>query len=376
MAIRAGWLPTGTQSAEDTRAATGMWATQSGLLVPASAALPTVSTAAAPFALTATGSLSCSIGPGQANIAPGQTTTQGAYPVTVDASGGGLPTVSFAAGGTLARTDVIYLRIEDNAEDASGSTQPIAAVQQGNNGGGVPAVPAGALALWQVPVPAGASSINFGTAVYVGGVTVALGGVYPAASALLPAQAHKGAVRARQDRAGTAVPGPLEVWDGTTWNPAVPASMPRGIMAAPVSATAVGSPSVGTADTIDSVLPPYVFTATAGRRYRVVLYGLIGNGILLDNYALRVRDSGSASLPTTASPAVIDMEWECAAGSGSQGRLPIHMEGSFLATAGGTHTLAFFSQRTTGTGAFTPECPASNNGTGPRALYVEDIGNV
>lgn len=375
MAIRAGWLPNGSQGAEDTRAATGMILMPSGLVVPQAAAIPTVSTAQA-FALTSTGSLSCSVGPGQGIVVPGQTNVQGAYPVTVDASGSGLPTVSFAAGGSLARTDVIYLQVQDTAEDGSGITAPKVAVVQGTNGGGIPAVPAGALAVWDVPVPASATSINFATAQFVAPPTVALGGVIPSNNSGFPAAAIKGQVRARTDRAGTAVPGPLEVWDGAAWNSAVPALMPRGIMAAPISTGTNGTPSSGSSDTIDTVLGNYVFTATAGRRYRVVMNNLVANGnIASDIYALRVRDSGSISTPTASSPAVIDSVWTVTTANIS-GRTPLTLEDTFLCTTSGPHTLAFFSQRVSGTGGFTPLSPAGNSGTGMRKIWVEDAGNV
>src|SRR5581483_9679405 len=101
---------------------------------------------------------------------------------------------------------------------------------------------------------------------------VALGGVVPVDDNTAPGSPYKGQVRARRDLSFTATPGPLEVYDGAAWQPAVPtattpASMPRGIMAAPISTTANGTATPGTtADTLDTVLGNYQFTATAGRR--------------------------------------------------------------------------------------------------------------
>lgn len=380
MAIRVGWLPTGTQSAEDTRQAVQAALMQSFLNVARNGVVPGVS-GSQPFALTSTGSLSCSVGPGQGWVSPAQTSAQGAYPVTIDSSSGGLPTVSFAAGGSLARTDVIYLQVQDTAEDGSGFTRGQVAVQQGANGGGVPAIPSGTLALWDVPVPAGASSISFASASFVASYTVALGGVMPSSASGVPGAAYPGLTRARTDRAMTTNPGPLEVWDGATWNPAVPltttpAGTPRGIMAAPVAATANGTPTPGnTVDTMDTVWSTYTFQAVAGRRYRVVLENLVCNGsIVADVYALRVRNGG-ASTPTTASPAVLDSCWTCAL-AGSTGRTTLTLEETFLASSTNTATLGFFAQRVSGTGAFTPLAPAGDNATGARKIYVEDIGNV
>jgi hypothetical protein len=377
MTIRVGWLPTGTQSAEDTRALTGALLTPAGLVLALAGVVPATSNVAAPFALASTGSLSCSVGPGQVIMVPGLSTYQGPYPVTVDASGSGLPTVSFAAGGSLARTDVIYVQVEDTAEDGSGQTKGLVAVQQGTNGGGVPSVPSGAFALWNVPVPASATSITFSTATFVGTTTVALGGVIPSNGASMPAHGHVGQTRARYDRTGITVPGPLEVFDGTTWNPAVPASFPRGSQGAPISATANGTASSGTVDTIDTVFGTYQFTAVAGRRYRAVMTGLVCNGsVLNDVFALRIRDSNSASTPTTASTAVVDTTWECDTAAGSSGRMIEPIEDTWIAATSGTHTLGFFAQRVAGTGVFTPLSSTAQGGTGARKLIVEDIGNV
>lgn len=159
------------------------------------------------------------------------------------------------------------------------------------------------------------------------------------------------------------------VYTGSQWVP-----VGSSIMAAPISTTANGTASSGTTDTIDTVLGNYQFAAIAGRRYRVTLTGLIGNATLLDIYALRVRDSGSTATPTTSSTAVIDQAWENIAASGSSGRANIPMQDTFIASSTGTHTLAFFSQRVSGSGAFTPLAPAGNSGTGARKLWVEDAG--
>lgn len=380
MSIRVGWLPTGTQSAEDTRQATGFLIMPDSLSAPRSGVMPSIGI---PFALTSTGSLSCTVGPGTSIVCPAKSTYQGGYPVTVDASGAGLPPLTFAAGGSLARTDVVYIQVQDNAEDAGGATQGVVAVQQGTNGGGVPAVPSGANALWQVPVPAGAASINFATATPAYRLTTTAGGVVPAGTPGVPSNAYVGMTRARYDRAMTATPGPLEVYDGAAWQPAVPvattpAGTPRGIMAVPLSTAANGTPTASTTDTLDTIMGTYTFTAVAGRRYRVVLENLICNGsVSADVFAIRVRNGG-AGTPTTASPAVLDSGWTCVV-IGSAGRVTLTLEDTFLASSSGMATLACFYQRASGTGILTPLSPSvggTSGLTGLRKLYVEDIGNI
>jgi hypothetical protein len=153
----------------------------------------------------------------------------------------------------------------------------------------------------------------------------------------------------------------------------------QGLPAVPISTATAGTVTSGTTDTIDTVLGNYVFTATSGRRYRVVLSNLICNSgstvTAGDTYAIRVRDSGSAATPTTASPAVIDSIFEVQA-TGGAGRETIHMEDTFVSSSTGTHTLAFFAQRVVGSNVFTPLSPADASGTGSRKLWVEDLGTV
>jgi hypothetical protein len=150
----------------------------------------------------------------------------------------------------------------------------------------------------------------------------------------------------------------------------------QGIVAAPISSASLGTATSGTTDTIDSVLGNYVFTAIAGRRYKVIMTGLFGNATAVPgSWACRIRDSGSGSTPTTASAAVVDTMWNSiGTTAGGAGRMEIHMEDTFVASGSGTHTLAFFAQAVSGTNVFTPTSAANNNGTGSRKLWVEDIG--
>jgi hypothetical protein len=150
----------------------------------------------------------------------------------------------------------------------------------------------------------------------------------------------------------------------------------QNFMAIPILTASNGPATTSTTDTIDSTLGNYVFTAVAGRRYRVKMFGLFGNGsVASDVFAVRIRDSGSASTPTTASPAVVDSMWVSTV-TGTSGRNVIEMEDSFIASTSGSHTLAFFAQRISGSGVFTPSCAAATGATGSRKLWVEDAGLV
>jgi hypothetical protein len=160
-----------------------------------------------------------------------------------------------------------------------------------------------------------------------------------------------------------------------TW---VAVGLTQGLMSVPITTTSNGTATTGTTDTLDAVLGNYQFTAVSGRRYRVVMSGLIGNSdTAAVSYAVRVRNSGSASTPTTASTAVIDQLWVAnSASTGAAGRAPIPMEDTFIAGSSGTQTLAFFAQRQGASGVFTAVSPSSSTGTGPRKLWVEDLGAV
>jgi hypothetical protein len=159
-----------------------------------------------------------------------------------------------------------------------------------------------------------------------------------------------------------------------TWAPVGGA---QSLAAIPITSGATGTVTSGTTDTIDSVLGNYVCNLVSGRRYRVVLSGLFGNGSVAgDVFACRVRDSGSASTPTTASTAVVDTVWVNTA-VGTNGRSAVVMEDTFISGSTGAHTLAFFAQRLgAGTGTFTPVTASNTGGTGVRKLWVEDCGTV
>lgn len=153
-------------------------------------------------------------------------------------------------------------------------------------------------------------------------------------------------------------------------------SIPRGIMAAPVGTSSNGTATSGTTETRDAVLGDYVFTsAGTGRRYRVVIENLIGNGSVAgDTFQIRVRDGGG-STPTAASTLIAETCWTPISGTGTASRAPIPFAVTFTC-ASGTRTLSMFAVRTGGTGVFTPLASGGNGGTAQRKMYVEDIGQA
>ena len=96
--------------------------------------------------------------------------------------------LTFADGeSTVTRTDRIIVRVYNNDQDSSGISDAAIEYLKGQASGTATAVPNGALLLWEVPVPQGASAggggINFTSiAVDKRVYTTALGGVIPVAS--------------------------------------------------------------------------------------------------------------------------------------------------------------------------------------------------
>lgn len=190
----------------------------SGLLVPVSALNARSGVTSTPT-LTSTGSFTCNISAFTAAIDGTSNATQGVYRIAVD--GPSLITVSAAS--AQARIDLIYAQILDNAYDGSGLTKGQVQYLAGIPGSGTaPATPANAIALFNVPVAASASSADFAHATAQYPYTAAIGGIVPVHSAGdKPAAAAGVQYRHRLDV--TAAPGgvtPLESsTDGTTWTP-------------------------------------------------------------------------------------------------------------------------------------------------------------
>jgi len=138
-------------------------------------------------------------------------------------------------------------------------------------------------------------------------------------------------------------------------------------MGTPVSAAAVGTTTSGTTETRDAVLGNYTFTAVAGRRYQVVVNGMLGSGSVVgDLFAIKVRNGG-ASTPTTASTAVASLRYPVFA-AGGVGQTGIPLSGTFVPGAG-TVTLGIFAVRLAGTGILNLASDAVS-----RELYAVDIG--
>lgn len=145
----------------------------------------------------------------------GTSDAQGGYPVVLDAA----TTLTLDPGeATLARVDTIAVVLNDAAFDGSGTTGVSLVVVKGAPGGTAPALPATAIALRDVNVPAGKSAGNGGLAPSNLGAdrrryVVASGGVLPVSGA--------GERDAVVKRPGQAVfrqdTGKLELYDGTTW---------------------------------------------------------------------------------------------------------------------------------------------------------------
>jgi hypothetical protein len=144
------------------------------------------------------------------------------------------------------------------------------------------------------------------------------------------------------------------------------------VNATPQSAASNGTASSGAVETFDAVLGYYQCQLIAGRRYMAVMNNLVGNaGVAGDTYQFQIRNSNSASNPTSASTLVAQQQWT-AQYAGGASRIPICMAGSFVASASGTNTFGFSSTKTSGTGPFTPVSPPNL----ARELFVIYLGAV
>ncbi|MGW2633813.1 hypothetical protein ACWC2K_31400 [Streptomyces chattanoogensis] len=182
MTVRSGWLVTrgpdgGGQTREDTRVVPVGTFAPAGELTARSGVIP----GGNPFALVAAGEMEATVGVGRAVVQG--TAPQGAYPVAITAP----ESVTFAPGDAqFPRIDLVALRVYDDPYDSSGEEKAALEVVQGDPAAAPTAPPftGAALPLWEVTVPAGASSgtggINWATgvadrrdyAVAVGGITV------------------------------------------------------------------------------------------------------------------------------------------------------------------------------------------------------------
>jgi hypothetical protein len=217
--IRSAWLLDSGQSREDTRA------TSLGALTPASAVgsrtgvlpgSPDGLTRIAGFGVTGSG-MTATVAGGRAVI-QSDSDDRGAYQVALTS-----PTqITFADGDPLhSRVDLLVIKIYDDYYDGTGRTEASLEVVQGAADGSnaVPAVPAVAIPLYQVAVPAGASAggtaISWSTGTGGGlldrrAAVVAVGGILPA---------YSGGGAGAYPGQYADVSGVLQRWNGSAWQP-------------------------------------------------------------------------------------------------------------------------------------------------------------
>lgn len=144
------------------------------------------------------------------------------------------------------------------------------------------------------------------------------------------------------------------------------------VVSAPISTLTSGTVTSSTTETFDTVLGYYQCNLVAGRRYQLVLNGLLcGGSVANDLYTLRVRNSGTSSNPTTSSTIVAAGQWLCRI-VGGPGEVTTQISHSFIAPSSGVNTFGFSAQRAVGSGAFTPLSLGGN----PREMYVMYLGTV
>ncbi|OIK25865.1 hypothetical protein [Streptomyces malaysiense] len=222
MNARSAWLPLTGQTREDTRLTafgaltpTSPASTRSGVLPGSYDGRYRISG----FWLAGnSGAMTAVVSSGRAVVQAAE--TRGAYPVTVVDE----PTLTFADGDAqYTRIDLVVLRVYDNTYDGLGRTEATVEIVQGTPADtpAAPAAPDLSLPLFQVKVPAGASTGSGGIAwdtalTDLRTPAVALGGILPATAGDTVAGAYPGQFR---DLDGT-----LQRWDGTAWG-----AYPQGI---------------------------------------------------------------------------------------------------------------------------------------------------
>lgn len=260
MGVRIFGIAGSTNSAEDFRLAA------SGLFVPASQINARTGTLSVPV-LTGTGSFTCTVGAFSCVIDGTSNSLQGYYWATLDAA----TTVTINAANTQARIDLIGLQIQDDAYDGSSQHQGIIVYVAGTPGSGsAPSTPANTIPLFNVPVAANASSVNFASATAVYPYTAAAGGTVPVRSAAdKPAVVNGMQLRWRLDvTAAAGSTSPLEgSVDGVTYRPIFDASVvPASTTAAITAAAGYGTwTNAGIGTAFNTVVQPQYRTAPGNR---------------------------------------------------------------------------------------------------------------
>jgi hypothetical protein len=159
-----------------------------------------------------------------------------------------------------------------------------------------------------------------------------------------------------------------ETYTGSAWAELL-ASRPRGIVAAPTISSSDGTATgANTTEVRDAVLGNYQVTLSTGRRYRVTYTGAQANTATADvRYVTRIRNSESATTPTTSSTLIAEDTKHMGEAS-TGGRQTIHVTHTFTVSTSGTHTFSVFTISPE-SAVLTPIAAAVS-----RELYIEDIG--
>jgi hypothetical protein len=140
------------------------------------------------------------------------------------------------------------------------------------------------------------------------------------------------------------------------------------IPATPAATADPGSPSSGTTEIRDTVLPVYTCITQVAGRYRVVYAGLKVSGTAVaDLFTINIRNGGSGVPGLSSTIVATDAKYIAAIGGAGQEGLSISK--TFMSGAGAAVTLAAFIQRASGgSGVGTP--------IGDRELYIEYMGPI
>lgn len=175
----------GDQTAQECRwSTTGMWTPGAAVLQPRGGIVPYPGSA---NLVGIGGTMQATVSPFQ-GITPGtSTTTQGAYPLTLSAS----KTITFDNGGSVTRNDRVVAAVKENLFDSSGLNEADIYIVKGDTTtGALNNMPASAIELWRVAVPASASAGSGG--LNIAAIrsdqrpwTTAVGGILPVPTAAI-----------------------------------------------------------------------------------------------------------------------------------------------------------------------------------------------
>lgn len=278
---------TSTDTAEVFRQALGAFVYQGGSALESRSGLfPTVGAAG----LSGASAMSANIAAFTAWVDGTAGVNQGGYPVVSTAN----EPITFADGETgVARVDRVVVQIEHDTYDASGQRRARVRYLKGQASGVATAMPASSLLLWEMTVPAGASSgsggLNFANAVDKRVWTVARGAVLPVANQAerdaLPSPAV-GQLIWRIDY------GWLEVYDSTAWRV-------QGVAPVPASAnlTRITNPVTGQLAIATGTAQVYRYNGTVWTVYPT--FGTVAADVLNTSRGSTTATSYTSALSTS-----------------------------------------------------------------------------